>query len=251
MYFNDVHVLVYVLWGIMGLIVGNILPQINTRLENHEKVIYKDFLKDYIKKFRPHYILMFTMFFIYIALLYTNGLNPTFIQNLDLIKYMILIPFLLSIAIIDYKKNIIPNRLLLTMFEIGIVLTFIYGISNINSSMDMLLGALLGAGIFGILTFLGRMVSGDEAMGMGDVKMFAVLGLYLGSSNILLVSIISFIIASIYAIIMIIAKKKKLKDYLPFGPFVLISCLMIIFVPFNIILSFLLKIFTLGMYSVK
>ena len=41
MFFNDVHIMVYVAFGILGLIVGNILPNINkrfgTRLMNHLK----------------------------------------------------------------------------------------------------------------------------------------------------------------------------------------------------------------------
>lgn len=51
---------------------------------------------------------------------------------------------LFSVAVIDFKENIIPNRLLLTMAEIGLLLTFIYGISDINLAMDMLLGMLVG-----------------------------------------------------------------------------------------------------------
>ena len=38
--------------------------------------------------------------------------------NLDLIKFMIVAPLLLSVFIIDYKQQIIPNRLNMTMFEI-------------------------------------------------------------------------------------------------------------------------------------
>ena len=80
------------------------------------------------------------------------------------------------------------------MAEIGLLLTFIYGISDINLAMDMLLGMLVGTVIFGILTLLGRLVSGKDAMGMGDVKLMAALGLFFGSSNILAISIISFLL---------------------------------------------------------
>ena len=212
MFFNDVHIMIYVAFGILGLIVGNILPHINKRLTEHKKVLTKDFFKDYPKNFKPHYIHMLLIAIIYILLLYKFGLKPDFIQNLDLIKYMILTPMLFSVAVIDFKNSIIPNRLLLTMAETGLLLTFVYGISDINLAMDMLLGMLVGTVIFGILTLLGRLVSGKEAMGMGDVKLVAALGLFFGASNILAISIISFVLGAIISIILVLSKKRKIDD---------------------------------------
>ena len=49
---------------------------------------------------------------------------------------------LLSVVVIDYKLQIIPNRLNLTMFEIGLIFTFLYGMSNVAISINMLLGML-------------------------------------------------------------------------------------------------------------
>ena len=250
MYFNDVHVMIYVAFGILGLLVGNILPHINQKLIEHKKIITKDFFKDYIKNFKPHYIHMILIAIIYMALVYKFGIYPTFIQNLELIKYCLLTPMLFSVAYIDYKENIIPNRLVLTMAEVGMLVTFIFGLSDINLAMDMLLGMVLGTAIFGILTILGRMVSGKDSMGLGDVKLIAALGLFFGSSNILAISIISFLIGAIISIILIIAKKKKINEYIPFGPFIVIASFISIFVPFSTILYVLLKIFTLGMYKV-
>ena len=87
-------------------------------------------------------------------------------------------------------------------------------------------------------------------MGLGDVKLIAALGLFFGSSNILANTIISFLIGAIISIILIIAKKKKINEYIPFGPFIVIASFISIFVPFSTILYVLLKIFTLGMYKV-
>ena len=249
MFFNDVHIMIYVAFGILGLFVGNILPHINKRLIEHKRVFYKSFFKDYIKDFQPHYVHMLLIGIIYVLLLYKFGLKQSFIQNLDLIKYMILTPILFSVAVIDFKENIIPNRLLLTMAEIGLLLTFVYGISDINLAMDMLLGMLVGAIIFGILTLLGRLISGKDAMGMGDVKLMAALGLFFGSANILAISIISFLLGAIISIILILSKRRKIDDYIPFGPFIVIASYILIFVPFSTILYMLLKIFTLGLYK--
>ena len=122
---------------------------------------------------------------------------------------MILIPMLLSAFIIDYKLQIIPNRLNLTIFEIGVVFTFIYGISNIAISINMVLGMFAGAGIFLLITLLGGLFYGKEAMGFGDVKLMGALGLYLGLSNIIIITILAFLIGAILSIILLVSKIKK------------------------------------------
>ena len=98
----------------------------------------------------------------YLALLYKFG-------RTDLIKlsmYSLLIPMLLSAFVVDYKEQIIPNRLNLTMFEIGLIFVFIYGMTNLSISIDMLLGMLAGGGIFLLITIIGGFIAGKEAMGM-------------------------------------------------------------------------------------
>ena len=81
---------------------------------------------------------------IYITLIYTFGIKNTIIANLDLIKFLILTPMLLSAFVIDFKLQIIPNRLNLTIFEIGFIFAFLYGLSNVAITINMLLGMLAG-----------------------------------------------------------------------------------------------------------
>ena len=47
----------------------------------------------------------------------------------------------------------------------------------------------------------------------------------------------------------LIAKKGKFNDYIPFGPFIVASTLITIFTPSALLLTIVLKIFTLGMYQ--
>lgn len=78
---------------------------------------------------------------------------------------------LLSAFVIDYRQQIIPNRLNLTMFEIGLIIAFLYGMSNVAITVDMLLGMLVGGGIFLAITLIGSLIYGKEALGFGDVKL--------------------------------------------------------------------------------
>ena len=127
---------------------------------------------------------MFGVAFFYIFLLYKNGIPNTFLKWLDLIKFLILTPMLISSFLIDLKHRIIPNRLNMHIFEVGILISFIYGIFNVSIAQNMFLGCLTGGGIFLGITLLGGLLAGKEAMGLGDVKfMGAVRTLFWNDGN--------------------------------------------------------------------
>ena len=86
-------------------------------------------------------------------------------------------------------------------------------------------------------------------MGFGDVKLMGALGLYFGLSNIIIRTLVSFLIAARLNILLLATKIKKKDEYIPFGPFIVLGTFISIFVPFEIIKNILLQIFTLGLYS--
>ena len=249
MYINDVFIVYYVAAAILGLIIGQLVGWLNKRLPENEKVFSKEFFTDMKMNFKPNYILMLITSIIYVGLVYKFGIHDTIISNLDLIKYAILTPLILSAFVIDYRLQIIPNRLNLTIFEIGIIFTFIYGLSDIAISINMLLGMFAGAGIFLIITLVGGLVYGKEAMGFGDVKLMGALGLYFGLQNIIIITLVSFLIGAILSIGLLITKIKKTDEYIPFGPFIVIATFISMYVPFEQMKMILMKIFTLGMFK--
>jgi len=249
MYINDINIIYYVLVGILGLVVGQFIDWCNKRLPEYKEVFSKEFFTTYMKNFKPNYILMFGMAIIYIALLYFVGWKTNLIYKIDLIKYMVLAPMLISALMIDLKLQIIPNRLNLTIFEVGLVFTFIQGIYNVNVAINMLLGSLVGAGIFLIITLLGGLIAGKEAMGFGDVILMGALGLFFGWMDMIAISLIAFLLAAVISIALLASKKKKTDEYIPFGPFIVLASFIVMLVPFDILLFCLLKIFTLGMYQ--
>ena len=184
---------------------------------------------------------------IYVALVYIYGWNLNFGGNLTLLKFIIITPILIADFIIDYRLQIIPNRLNLTLFEIGLIFTFIYGFTNINIAVDMLLGLLVGGGVFLLITLIGGLIAGKEAMGFGDVKLMCGLGLIFGLGGTIITTLLSFLIGAVMSIILLATKTKKKDEYIPFGPFIVIASFISIFVPFIILANILLKVFTLGM----
>ena len=249
MYINETHIGYYAAVAIIGLFVGMLVDWTNKRLPEYKKVFSKEIITEYFSEFKPNYILMIITSIIYVALVYFYGIKNTFIANLDLIKFMILTPMLLSAFVIDYKLQIIPNRLNLTMFEIGLVIAFLYGLSDVAITINMALGMLAGGGIFLLITLVGGVIYGKEAMGFGDVKLMGALGLYFGLSNIIAITLVSFLIGAVLSVILLITKIKKMDEYIPFGPFIVLGTFISIFVPFETIKYALLMFFTLGLYA--
>ena len=76
-----------------------------------------------------------------------------------------------------------------------------------------------------------------EGMGFGDVKLMASLGLLFGVKDILVITLLAFLIGAIVGIILLVTKKKDKNSYIPFGPFIVIATILIMFIPSDYIIE--------------
>ena len=88
-------------------------------------------------------------------------------------------------------------------------------------------GALVAGGIFGLIFLATR----GTGMGFGDVKLAAMLGLFLGWPMALFASVAAFIIGAVLALPVVLARRRGRRDALPFGPFLVIAGLIAVFAP--------------------
>jgi len=70
MYINDIHILYYFFIGLLGLCIGQFLDYANSKLENHEKVLSREFFHEYLPNMKINFKNMIIVTVIYIALLY-------------------------------------------------------------------------------------------------------------------------------------------------------------------------------------
>ena len=248
MYINDVSIFAYIVAAVLGAISGQISDILNYLLPKHKKIFSITSIKEYFKNFTPKYILMLINILVYIIVLYRYGLN-----DVNTIKYMVLTPLLTSAFYIDYKMQIIPNRLTMTIFEFGLVFAFVHGIININVAISMFEGLIAGCLIFLLITVVGGMIFGKETMGFGDVKLMAALGLYFGFQGIIAVAILSFLVAAIFSIGLLIVQKIRHKDlieYIAFGPFIVIASFLVMFIPLEILIILPFVLFSFGKYKI-
>lgn len=236
MFINDIHIFIYVGLGILGLIIGRIIDLVNINLSKHRKMFSVYSIKEYIKNSNPNYKVMIAISVLYIALLFAIGIE----DKAQLIQFLVLIPLLILVFSIDCKLQIIPTRLTLLIFELGIFFSCIRGLNNLNTAIELWIGMFLGTTIFFILTVLGNIVFKKETMGFGDVKLMGAIGLFFGWRNIILISILSFLVAAIYSIGLIIVKKIKkqeIEEFIPFGPFIVIASIIVMIIPLNIFIK--------------
>lgn len=247
MYINDISIIAYVIVIVLGAIAGQFSDFLNFVLPSHKNIFSIKTFKEYITGRSPKYLLMVIHIILYIAILYRYGLN-----DINLIQYMALTPLIVSAFYIDYKLQIIPNRLTLTIFELGLIFTFVHGILNINVAISMLEGFIVGGVLFSIITLVGGLIFGKETMGFGDVKMMAALGLLVGLQGIIAVSILAFLVAAIFSIIIMIVQKiqkKEIIEYIPFGPFIVLATFIVMFVPLETLVTLPFFIFSFGKYK--
>lgn len=246
MYINDLHILTYVVAGIIGLFIGQFVDWCSLRMPEYKKVFSRDFFKEYLKNTKPKYLLMVIVAVAYVALLYFTGLT------IDTVKFMVLIPMLMIAFLVDYKLQIIPNRLTLTIFEFGLIFTFAETLLNTNLGINIfinnILGMLVGGGIFLLITLIGGALAGKEAMGFGDVKLMGALGLFFGWVNMIIISVMAFLFAAVVSIIILISRRKKNNEYIPFGPFIVVASIIPMYLSTPQLILILLKIFSLGTY---
>ncbi len=155
--------------------------------------------------------------------------------NIQTIYYLIFISMLIIITFIDIDHYIITDCLIILGSIVAILANILgQGIGIKNS----ILGSLICGGSMLILTSLIEFVVKKEAMGGGDIKLFAMTGLFLGISGGLLTILLSIYVGAFYAIVVIVnsrLKKQKYNSMIPYGPFISIGALIVVLCETNII----------------
>lgn len=134
------------------------------------------------------------------------------------VRHIVLIMLLFCISVIDYKELIIPDRFVL----IGIFNRILFT-KSFNELLNSLLNSLITVLPIILLVIIMNKVLHKESMGMGDIKLFFMLGLYFSYFYNLVAIIISCLIGIIYIFI-------SKKDIIPYGPAICLAYLTILLI---------------------
>ena len=144
--------------------------------------------------------------------------------SLTTLLLIILSVVFLIIFFIDLKHYIIPNSLTYSMMILGFIKSFDPNLDPIFPNfLNSLIGGLLGYGIIWSIIYFYRQFKKKEGMGLGDAKLFAVIGFWFGWISIPFVVFLSSIIALLSVLPDLLRSSKKLSSQIPFGPFIILG----------------------------
>jgi len=136
-----------------------------------------------------------------------------------LVSRLILVAILVALFGIDLEHQILPNTITLPGIIVGLMFSFIAP----PGWKDALLGALLGAGVLYGIAAAYYAVRREEGLGMGDVKMLAMIGAFLGWKAVLVTMVLSSFSGAAIGLALISAQRGGMKLALPFGTFLAVG----------------------------
>ena len=145
-----------------------------------------------------------------------------------LLLWLLYLSFVI-IFFIDLKHFIIPNEITFPLMALGFVKSFDPNINSIFPNyLNSLIGGLIGYLIIYLIIFFYKYVRKKEGMGLGDAKLFAVIGFWFGWISIPFIIFLSSIIALISISPNLINKSKNISSEIPFGPYIIIATLVFV-----------------------
>jgi leader peptidase (prepilin peptidase)/N-methyltransferase len=136
--------------------------------------------------------------------------------GLLLVSRLVLACILVVLFVIDLELHLLPNAITLP----GIVVGFLFSLFTSPGWMASLLGILVGGGVLYAVAEIYYRVRHEEGLGMGDVKMLAMVGAFLGWQLTLLTLMLASLGGTVIGMILIVTKRGGMKYALPFGTFI-------------------------------
>ena len=146
------------------------------------------------------------------------------------IVIVVLAGLLLWLSVVDVRERRLPNRLVLAVAVLGLVLAIVQCIyiSSWLPLKNSLLGMLLAAVPALLFSLLYFAICKQEGFGAGDIKLLAALGLHLGAIGILLLPLASLLAALVTLPQLLFRKEKARKHTLAFGPYISVAALLLL-----------------------
>jgi leader peptidase (prepilin peptidase)/N-methyltransferase len=141
-------------------------------------------------------------------------------------KMSFLMLMMAVLAIIDYQFHIIPDKIILFSFPFAFLFTGLQGWEFLTAGI---FGFLIGGlGMF-LIAVIGRIAYKKDAMGGGDIKLAALLGLFLGWEALLFTLFTAFILMTVIGWIGIAVRKMQRGNEIPMAPFLTVAVITCVF----------------------
>jgi len=149
-------------------------------------------------------------------------------ENLNTIIFLsILSLILIIIFFIDLENFIIPDILNFSIMGLALFKNFLpnFNTSLIHEINQSIIGGMVGYISIWLIIYLYKTFKKIDGMGLGDAKLMAGIGLLFGWQSIPFVLFVSSILGLIFVFPSLIKKQKNMRTEIPFGPFIILACL--------------------------
>ena len=153
---------------------------------------------------------------LFLLMFYHFGLTLEFLLALAFIAV------LLPISVIDARLYIIPNVIIATGLILGVILVcaIAYQRADIWYLLTRIIGAVAGGMALWLIAVIGSAILRKTAMGGGDIKLMALIGLFLGAwPQLVMVIAFSALSGAIVGSALILSGRKSRQSPIPYGPF--------------------------------
>ena len=123
---------------------------------------------------------------------------------------------LLALTMIDLDTQLLPDSITLPLLWAGLIANS-FGL--LVSLEDAMWGAVAGYLTLWSVYWAFKLITGKEGMGYGDFKLLAALGAWLGWVKLPLIILLSSLVGTVIAILLIVLKRQERSNPMPFGPF--------------------------------
>lgn len=144
----------------------------------------------------------------------------------SLLEYLIFIFGLVVCTFIDIDHMILPDEFTLSGIVIGLVGA---AINPHREFMDAFWGVLMGGGFLWGMAYIYYLITKNEGMGGGDIKLLGWIGALLGWKAIPFVIMTSAIVGSVVGLLLARKQNAGLKTVIPFGPYLALGALFYLF----------------------
>jgi len=141
--------------------------------------------------------------------------------------YLLLVLAMVAVAIIDAEYMEIPDEISLGGAAVGIILSFV---PDGVTPLEALIGAAAGSACLGLIRWVHMKIRGIEGMGLGDVKLTAAIGAFMGWHSLPVIFLLSTIPGLLIGGLWIALQRKDARTPLPFGTFLAIGVIVYVFI---------------------
>ncbi|MFL0195445.1 prepilin peptidase [Clostridium sp. WILCCON 0269] len=143
--------------------------------------------------------------------------------GVNLIKYIVFISIMIVVGMIDFDTTDVYFKTTGTGIIAGIIFLGIYLYMGLPIK-TYIYGGMLGGGLLTLIILITK-----GGMGWGDAEISLVCGLFLGLKYTVLMIFLALVIGAVVGVALILSGKKSKKDYIPFGPFIVIASVVTVF----------------------